>query len=122
MANGDATVVEKGLRELAVPFFHHEIVRQAVMQALHSADCEACMLSLLGQLLECGLVSSNQLAKVIPCAHGPLLHGLLSAVPATPASGRQALKAAGAASSGSISEAGLVFSTWAGKPSSTFDA
>ena len=65
MANGDATAVEKGLRELAVPFFHHEFVRQAIMQALHSADSESCMLSLLGQLSECGLVSSNQLAKVI---------------------------------------------------------
>lgn len=65
MANVDATAVEKGLRELAVPFFHHEFVRQAVMQALHSADSESCMLSLLGQLSECGLVSSNQLAKVI---------------------------------------------------------
>ena len=69
MAQGDATAVEKGLRELAVPFFHHEFVRQAVMQALHSADCEARMLSLLGQLSECGLVSSNQLAKVISHPH-----------------------------------------------------
>ncbi len=64
MADGDATAAEKALRELAVPFFHHEFVRQAVMQALHSADSESRILSLLGKLSECGLVSSNQLAKV----------------------------------------------------------
>ena len=46
-----------------MPFFHHEFVRQAVMQALHSADSEALIVDLLGQLSECGLVSSNQLGK-----------------------------------------------------------
>ncbi|CAL5223519.1 g6048 [Coccomyxa viridis] len=63
LANIDATAAEKALRELAVPFFHHEFVRQAVMQALHGADSEALIIELLGQLSECGLVSSNQLAK-----------------------------------------------------------
>ena len=64
LGHGDATAAEKALRELAVPFFHHEFVRQAVMQALHGADSEALIIDLLGQLSECGLVSSNQLAKV----------------------------------------------------------
>ena len=64
LASSDATAAEKALRELAVPFFHHEFVRQAVMQALHGADSEALIIDLLGQLSECGLVSSNQLAKV----------------------------------------------------------
>lgn len=47
-----------------MPFFHHEFVRQAVMQALQGAVSEARVLALLGRLSECGLVSSNQLAKV----------------------------------------------------------
>ena len=47
-----------------MPFFHHEFVRQAVMQALQGAASEARVLALLGRLSECGLVSSNQLAKV----------------------------------------------------------
>lgn len=64
LAHGDATAAEKGLRELAVPFFHHEFVRQAVMQALQGAASEAPVLTLLGRLSNCGLVSSNQLAKV----------------------------------------------------------
>ena len=81
MAHGDATAVEKGLRELAVPFFHHEFVRQAVMQALHSADSESRMLRLLGQLSECGLVSSNQLAKVI--TRHPIAHAMHKLLPST---------------------------------------
>ena len=64
LAHGDARAAEKGLRELAVPFFHHEFVRQAVMQALQGAVSEAPVLALLGRLSNCGLVSSNQLAKV----------------------------------------------------------
>ncbi len=64
MAHGDARAAVKGLRELAVPFFHHEFVRQAVTQALQGAASEARVLPLLGRLSECGLVSSNQLAKV----------------------------------------------------------
>ena len=107
MANVDATAVEKGLRELAVPFFHHEFVRQAVMQALHSADSESCMLSLLGQLSECGLVSSNQLAKVILPSPSPVY--LTASKSARPVSGMQALQTAGVACF--VSGAGLVCST-----------
>ena len=75
LANIDATAAEKALRELAVPFFHHEFVRQAVMQALHGADSEALIIELLGQLSECGLVSSNQLAKASGCSEEPCLTG-----------------------------------------------
>lgn len=64
LAHGDAEAAEQGLRGLSVPFFHHEFVRQAVTAALQSADAERAILSLLGRLSECGLVSSNQLAKV----------------------------------------------------------
>ena len=63
LADREATAAEKALRELAVPFFHHEFVRQAVMQALHGADSQALIIDLMGKLSECGLVSSNQLAK-----------------------------------------------------------
>jgi len=85
LADGDATAAEKALRELAVPFFHHEFVRQAVMQALHSADSESRILSLLGKLSECGLVSSNQLAKVrASLTFNPGLGGNLRIVSNTP--------------------------------------
>ena len=70
LTHEDATAAEKALRELAVPFFHHEFVRQAVMQALHSADSEALIVDLLGQLSECGLVSSNQLGKASGTSRG----------------------------------------------------
>ena len=53
-----------------MPFFHHEFVRQAVMQALHSAASEALIVDLLGQLSECGLVSSNQLGKASGTSRG----------------------------------------------------
>ena len=109
MANVDATAVEKGLRELAVPFFHHEFVRQAVMQALHSAESESSMLSLLGQLSECGLVSSNQLAKVILPSPSPVYLTAEASNPARPVSGMQALQTAGVACF--VSGAGLVCST-----------
>jgi programmed cell death protein 4 len=65
LADGNAKDAEKGLQALAVPFFHHEFVRQAVSAALHNGPKEASILQLLGELTESGIVSTNQLLKVI---------------------------------------------------------
>jgi hypothetical protein len=62
--SGDAADAEKGLRALAVPFFHHEFVRQAVVIALHNTPKQDAILSLLGGFAESGFLSTTQLVRV----------------------------------------------------------
>ena len=64
--SGDAAEVEKGLRALAVPFFHHEFVRQAVVIALHNTPKQDFILQLLGGFAESGFLSTTQLVRVRP--------------------------------------------------------
>lgn len=64
MRSGDAADAEKGLRALAVPFFHHEFVRQAVVIALHNTPKQDAILSLLGGFAESGFLSTTQLVRV----------------------------------------------------------
>lgn len=66
MRAGNVGEVEKGLRALAVPFFHHEFVRQAVVIALHNTPKQGAVLSLLGSLAESGFLSTTQLVRVRP--------------------------------------------------------
>lgn len=67
LASGDAKEAEKGLQALAVPFFHHEFVRQAVSNAIHNVPKQAAILQLLQGLTESGIVSTNLLIKVSNC-------------------------------------------------------
>lgn len=60
----DVGEVERGLRALAVPFFHHEFVRQAVVIALHNTPQQGALMSLLGSLAESGFLSATQLVRV----------------------------------------------------------
>ena len=79
----DVGEVEKGLRALAVPFFHHEFVRQAIVIALHNTPKQDAILSLLGSLAESGFLSTTQLVRVWPsmtvslylqkCRNGPYI-------------------------------------------------
>ncbi|EIE18312.1 MA3-domain-containing protein [Coccomyxa subellipsoidea C-169] len=61
--SGDSAEVEKGLRALAVPFFHHEFVRQAVVIALHNTPKQDSILQLLGGFAESGFLSTTQLVR-----------------------------------------------------------
>lgn len=64
-SSGDVGEVRALLRGLAVPFFHHELVKQALVAALEAgeAGAGAPLLRLLGELAASGDVSSSQVAK-----------------------------------------------------------
>lgn len=62
--SGDVGAVECGLRALAVTFFHHEFVRQAVVIALHNTAKQGAILQLLGALADSAFLSTTQLVRV----------------------------------------------------------
>ncbi|KAL4858246.1 Programmed cell death protein 4 [Chlorella vulgaris] len=61
-ASGDKEEVARILRDLAVPFFHHEFVKQALVRGLEDANQEP-WLALLAQLNDSGEVSISQMTK-----------------------------------------------------------
>ena len=77
----DVGEVEKGLRALAVPFFHHEFVRQAIVIALHNTPKQGAVLSLLGSLAESGFLSTTQIVRVWPTLTNSLhMHNSITAM------------------------------------------
>lgn len=64
LASGDLAEAGRRLRELAVPFFHHELVKGAVVRALEdSAKARPMVLTLLGSFAETGVVAASEMAK-----------------------------------------------------------
>ena len=63
-SSGDVEEVARLLRDLAVPFFHHELVKQALLAAMEAAAGAAPWLALLGALSDSGEVSVSQMTKV----------------------------------------------------------
>lgn len=61
--NGDTTEACRCIRELAVPFFHHEVVKRAVTLGMESPATEALIIKLLKEAAEEGLISSSQMMK-----------------------------------------------------------
>ena len=67
------------LRKLAVPFFHHEVVKQALLRCMEEEEDssnEESLVKLLKQLSSTGDISDSQMARVISrllcCMHGKL--------------------------------------------------
>ncbi|XP_018458322.2 LOW QUALITY PROTEIN: MA3 DOMAIN-CONTAINING TRANSLATION REGULATORY FACTOR 4 [Raphanus sativus] len=61
--NGDAREACRCIRELGVSFFHHEVVKRSLVEAMESRTSEPLMLKLLKEAAEEGLISSSQIAK-----------------------------------------------------------
>ncbi|KAL4436793.1 hypothetical protein ABPG75_003932 [Micractinium tetrahymenae] len=61
-SSGDKEEVRRLLGQLAVPFFHHEFVKQALLLGMDSASLEP-FLALLGKLSETAEVSTSQMSK-----------------------------------------------------------
>ncbi|AQK78411.1 Programmed cell death protein 4 [Zea mays] len=61
--NGDTAEACRCIRELAVPFFHHEVVKRALTLGMESPAAEALIVKLLKEASEECLVSSSQMMK-----------------------------------------------------------
>ncbi|XP_010248756.1 PREDICTED: uncharacterized protein LOC104591570 [Nelumbo nucifera] len=61
--SGDAAEACRCIRELGVSFFHHEVVKRALVLAMEIQAAEVHILELLKEAAEEGLISSSQMAK-----------------------------------------------------------
>ncbi|XP_073140963.1 MA3 DOMAIN-CONTAINING TRANSLATION REGULATORY FACTOR 1-like isoform X2 [Henckelia pumila] len=61
--SGDASEASRCIRQLGVPFFHHEVVKRAMVFAMEIPTVEPLILKLLKEAADDGLISSNQMAK-----------------------------------------------------------
>ncbi|KAG6543294.1 hypothetical protein Mapa_015208 [Marchantia paleacea] len=61
--SGDRSEACRCIRELNVPFFHHEVVKKAVILAMEKRNAELSILSLLQECAEEGLITSSQMSK-----------------------------------------------------------
>jgi len=61
--NGDTAEACRCIRELAVPFFHHEVVKRALTLGMESPAAEALIVKLLKEASEECLISSSQMMK-----------------------------------------------------------
>ena len=78
----DMAEAERCLRALAVPFFHHELVKQMLLSAIEGPQHSGALLGLLEKLAASGEVSESQTAQVRPGLHplaelaGPIMDAL----------------------------------------------
>ncbi|KAL6856882.1 hypothetical protein ACP4OV_018264 [Aristida adscensionis] len=61
--NGDTTEACRCIRELAVPFYHHEVVKRAITLGMESPVAENLIVKLLKEASEECLISSSQMMK-----------------------------------------------------------
>ncbi|OMP10383.1 Initiation factor eIF-4 gamma, MA3 [Corchorus olitorius] len=61
--NGDTFEACRCIRELGVSFFHHEVVKRALVLAMEIQTAEPLILKLLKEAAEEGLISSSQMVK-----------------------------------------------------------
>ncbi|XP_002964316.2 programmed cell death protein 4 [Selaginella moellendorffii] len=61
--SGDQAEARRCIRELNVPFFHHEVVKKALTLVIEKKSAEAGIVSLLQECADEGLISSNQMSK-----------------------------------------------------------
>lgn len=64
ISSQDLSEAAECLRKLAVPFFHHEVVKQSLLLAITSPQHQAAMLRLLSSLSASGEISLSQLSRV----------------------------------------------------------
>ncbi|KAJ8615604.1 hypothetical protein MRB53_034976 [Persea americana] len=70
--SGDTTEACRCIRELGVSFFHHEVVKRALILTMEIRTAEPLILNLLKEAAEEGLISSSQMVK----GFGRLAEGL----------------------------------------------
>ncbi|XP_073280277.1 MA3 DOMAIN-CONTAINING TRANSLATION REGULATORY FACTOR 1-like isoform X1 [Primulina huaijiensis] len=63
MESGDASEASRCVRQLGVPFFHHEVVKRALVFAMEIPTVEPLIQKLLKEAADDGLISSSQMAK-----------------------------------------------------------
>ena len=63
-ASHEVAEADRCLRSLAVPFFHHEMVKQLVLACMSTPAQQTSLLSLLQHLAASGEVSLSQISKV----------------------------------------------------------
>ncbi|XP_073035420.1 MA3 DOMAIN-CONTAINING TRANSLATION REGULATORY FACTOR 1-like isoform X1 [Primulina eburnea] len=61
--SGDASEASRCIRQLGVPFLHHEVVKRALVFAMEIPTIEPLILKLLKEAANDGLISSNQMVK-----------------------------------------------------------
>lgn len=61
--SGDTEEACRCIRELGVPFFHHEVVKRALVLGMETQTSEQLILKLLKEASEEGLISSSQMVK-----------------------------------------------------------
>ncbi|KAF7838219.1 programmed cell death protein 4 [Senna tora] len=61
--SGDTVEACRCIRELGVSFFHHEVVKRALVLAMEIRSAEPLLLKLLKEAAEEGLISSSQMVK-----------------------------------------------------------
>ncbi|XP_052176666.1 MA3 DOMAIN-CONTAINING TRANSLATION REGULATORY FACTOR 1-like [Diospyros lotus] len=61
--SGDAFEACRCIRELGVSFFHHEVVKRALVLAMETRTAESLITKLLKEASEEGLISSSQMVK-----------------------------------------------------------
>ncbi|KAK8493235.1 hypothetical protein V6N12_033943 [Hibiscus sabdariffa] len=63
VASGDKKEAYRCIKDLKVPFFHHEIVKRALVMAMEKQNTEDKLLDLLKEAAEEGLMNSSQITK-----------------------------------------------------------
>uniref|UniRef100_A0A0D6QWI4 MI domain-containing protein n=1 Tax=Araucaria cunninghamii TaxID=56994 RepID=A0A0D6QWI4_ARACU len=61
--SGDKAEACRCIRDLNVPFFHHEVVKRSLILAMERRNAETLILDLLKEAAEEGLISSSQMSK-----------------------------------------------------------
>lgn len=61
--NGDALEACRCIRELGVSFFHHEVVKKALVLGMETRSAEPLIMKLLKEASEEGVISSSQMIK-----------------------------------------------------------
>ncbi|KAL0913010.1 hypothetical protein M5K25_016439 [Dendrobium thyrsiflorum] len=61
--SGDTAEACRCIRELGVSFFHHEVVKRAVIFAMETPSSQSLIFKLLDEAAEEGLISSSQMIK-----------------------------------------------------------
>ncbi|XP_010243352.1 PREDICTED: uncharacterized protein LOC104587437 [Nelumbo nucifera] len=63
IVSGDKMEACRCIRDLKVPFFHHEIVKRALIMAMERPAAEGWLLDLLKEAAEVGVINSSQITK-----------------------------------------------------------
>ncbi|CAI9753995.1 unnamed protein product [Fraxinus pennsylvanica] len=61
--NGDTSEACRCIRQLGVPFFHHEVVKRSLVLAMEISTAEPLIRKLLKEAADEGLISSSQMVK-----------------------------------------------------------